>query len=38
MINPKVHIVYAHPSKKSITHEIKEGLVYNKFNSEFIYI
>lgn len=27
MINPKVHIVYAHPSKKSITHEIKEGYI-----------
>lgn len=27
MSKPKVHIVYAHPSKKSITHEIKEGYV-----------
>ena len=27
MINPKVHIVYAHPSKKSITHEIKEWYI-----------
>ena len=27
MINPKVHIVYTHPSKKSITHEIKEGYI-----------
>lgn len=27
MIKPKVHIIYAHPSKKSITHEIKEGYI-----------
>ncbi|WP_067039798.1 NAD(P)H-dependent oxidoreductase [Methanobrevibacter sp. YE315] len=27
MANPKVHIIYAHPSKKSITHEIKEGYI-----------
>ncbi|MBE6499976.1 MAG: hypothetical protein E7Z80_05470 [Methanobrevibacter thaueri] len=27
MIKPKAHIVYAHPSKKSITHEIKEGYI-----------
>ncbi len=27
MTKPKVHIVYAHPSKKSITHEIKEGYI-----------
>ena len=27
MTNPKVHIIYAHPSKKSITHEIKEGYI-----------
>lgn len=27
MTKPKVHIIYAHPSKKSITHEIKEGYI-----------
>ena len=27
MTKPKVHILYAHPSKKSITHEIKEGYI-----------
>lgn len=26
-MTPIVHIVYAHPSKKSITHEIKEGYI-----------
>lgn len=28
MTKPKVHIIYAHPSKKSITHEIKEGYIH----------
>lgn len=27
MTKPKVHIIYAHPSKKSITRKIKEGYV-----------
>ncbi|WP_462315423.1 NAD(P)H-dependent oxidoreductase [Methanobrevibacter sp.] len=27
MTRPKVHIIYAHPSKKSITHELKEGYI-----------
>lgn len=27
MIKPKVHIIYAHQSKKSITHGIKEGYI-----------
>ncbi len=27
MTKPKVHIIYAHPSKKSITNEIKEGYI-----------
>lgn len=27
MTKPKVHIIYSHPSKKSITHEIKEGYI-----------
>ena len=27
MTRPNVHIIYAHPSKKSITHELKEGYI-----------
>ena len=27
MTKPRVHIIYAHPSKKSITHRIKEGYI-----------
>lgn len=37
MTNPKVHIVYAHPSKKSITHEIKEGYIQGLNESNIQY-
>lgn len=37
MTKPKVHIVYAHPSKKSITHEIKEGYIQGLNESNIQY-